>query len=61
MKNPRRPVKLEKNNMMETEVEGERIISHAVEKEMMMVMMVLVVLVVAIIRNGIENAAWQDV
>lgn len=44
--------------MMETEVEGERIISHAVEKEMMMV---LVVLVVAMIRNGIENEAWQDV
>lgn len=57
MKNPRRPVELEKNNMMETEVKGERIVSHAVQEEMMMVMMVLVVT----ISNGIENEAWQDV
>ena len=57
MKNPRRPVELEKNNMMETEVKGERIVFHAVQEEMMMVMIVLVVT----ISNGIENEAWQDV
>lgn len=57
MKHPRRPVELEKNNMMGTEVKGERIVSHAAQEEMMMVMMVLVVT----ISNGIENEAWQDV
>lgn len=41
----RRLEQLEKSNLMETEVKGERITSHAVEEGMMMVM-VLVVLVV---------------
>lgn len=64
MKKSRRQVQLEKSNLMETEVKGERITSHAVEEEMMMIMIVLVVLVVlvvATIRNGVQNEAWQDV
>lgn len=58
---PRNPEALEKNNVMETEVTGDRIVSHVGEEEIMRAMTVLVVLVAAMTSQRSAKEAHQVV